>query len=45
MAAVCHPWHEIQDYNFVSLNSKYTVNRQKMEKQFQKILSYPSEKK
>ena len=34
MAATCHPWREIQDYNFELSNSKYTVNRKKkMERQ------------
>ena len=34
---------EIRHFNFVSSNSKYTVNGQKW-KEFEKILSYPSEK-
>ena len=35
-----YPWHEIQEYNFVSSNAKYTVNGDKMErKSLKKYLS------
>ena len=45
IAAACHPWREIHDYNFGHRIQNAPLTDKNGKTKFKKILSYPSEKK